>query len=470
MSISLRLKAAPPPGSPVQPDFGDFTGVFGGFDSFSGGYHDLEAYGGDIGEIGGFFDRPPDAVEAYDQIFGLSPEDLEALGSDFAHDLIDDLDFFAFYDLDSGIVEDLLHSAEQAGDVLLGGEQWEGILGSLDQEGIFGLSEGLQDSAYDALEGQGFLLLPPDNAEAFFQSTFFGEDTDFSAKLAELGDDAHNLLGAADHDYYLEIGDQIGEIFGSIDFSTLDFETSALAGDDIGALIAAAGEGLQDIGGDDVLGAISLLDVTDFHWEGDVAFDVIELVGLDQLIGSDQAEGIFGSFNLENSDLLGQTLGDQLDDLISDLDFDLHGDLLDGAVFLDAIDPDALAGLELDDVAGLFNSAADIFLVEEDHLGLALDALLGGDGLDLVDPDAFGGAIAGLSGDIILDIFDDLAEAGAILETVGADLFGSGGLGFEGLLGGDTIFDQLDFDAPDDLLDLVGGEVGESIFATLFGT
>ena len=297
---------APDGGAPA--DFGDFTGVFGGFDSFSGGYHDLEAYGGDIGEIGGFFDRPPDAVEAYNQIFGLSPEDLEALGSDFAHDLIDDLDFFAFYDLDSAVVEDLLHSAEQAGDVLLGGEQWEGILGSLDQEGIFGLSEGLQDSAYDALEGQGFLLLPPDNAEAFFESTFLGEDIDFSAKPAELGDDAYNLLGAADHDYYLEIGDQIDEIFGSIDFSTLDFETSALAGDDIGALIAAAGDGLQDIGGDDIFGAIGLLDITDFHWEGDVAFDGIELVGLDQLIGSDQAEGIFGSFNLENSDLLGDTL------------------------------------------------------------------------------------------------------------------------------------------------------------------
>ena len=162
-------------------------------------------------------------------------------------------------------------------------------------------------------------------------------------------------------------------------------------------------------------------------------------------------------------------LGDNLDDIIADLDFELHGDLLDGAVFLDAIDPNDLAGLELDDVAGLFNSAADIFLVEEDHLGLALDALLGGDGLDLVEADAFGGAIAGLSGDIILDIFDNLEEAGAILETVGADLFGSGGLDFEGIAGVDTIFDQLDFDAPEDLLDLVAGEVGDTLYGALFG-
>lgn len=96
----------------------------------------------------------------------------------------------------------------------------------------------------DAIDGQGFLLIPPENAAAFFESSLLGEGSDFTAKLAELGDDAHNLLAAADHEFYAEIGDKMEEIFDSIDFENLDLGQSALDGSDIGDMMAQLGDSL----------------------------------------------------------------------------------------------------------------------------------------------------------------------------------------------------------------------------------
>ena len=285
----------------------------------------------------------------------------------------------------------------------------------------------------------------------------------FAENLEQYGDLLDGFLGAIGPEHYDDLGGEvIVQTLLEIDLGAADFDSTVFGGDDISGAIAVLDELQIDQLGDEYLAeALDHIGITDFHWTGEVASNAIGVLGVDDILGSGDAEGIFGSFDLESADLLGETLGGNLAEVIADLDFDLHTDLLDGSAFLDAIDPDALADLQLDDIAGLFNSGADIFQVDEDNLSVALDALLGGDGLDLVDDDAFGGAIAGLSDDLIFDIFDSLEEAGALLDAVDADLFGSDGSDFDGIIGGDTAFDLFA-----DLVDTVLVD-GEDVFSAV---
>ena len=400
--------------------------------------------------------------------------DLDDLGNDFAHDLIGDLDFFALQDLDSAFVDDLLGSAASAGDLDLSGSQWGGVIGALDIENILGLTDELTSAAFGALDGDDFSLLPPDEAEALFQATILGFDSDlgesFGDSLSSFGDDVHNLLGATDHEFFAEIKEHMDEIFSSLDFDTLDLDQSALSGDDLGAIIANLGDQLSDTDTDQLLGGIGLLTNDDFgDWSGGVGLDVIDVLGgVNEILELDQLEGIIGSF--ESGDV--SALGEGLFEVIGAVDFEegaaLLGDFSFGA--LAAVGADSLGDLDLSDLVGLTNSTGgdDIFNLEGDNLFALADTLLAGGDLDMVDADALGGVFAGLDFDAISDVLDDVADAASALAAVGADLFGSDGAGFDDIAGGDTVYDLLADIAETVLSDVDEGTL--NAFAGLFGS
>ena len=56
----------------------------------------------------------------------------------------------------------------------------------------------------------------------------------------------------------------------------------------------------------------------------------------------------------------------------------------------------------------------------------------------------------------------------AALTALDADFFNAGAASFDSLPGGTTIFDQLDVDSPDALLDLVAGQDAGAFFGGLF--
>lgn len=430
-----------PAGQPA--DVGDLGGVFGSFEQFDGEFQDLTDFEGDFNQLGEFFERSDAAKDAFNAAKDLSLRDLDNLSSDLAHDLIGDLDFFALHDLDSTVVEDLLHSAEQAGDVLLDGRQAQGILGTLDQEAIKGLSEKLKDLAYDAIDGQGFLLIPPENAAAFFESSLLGEDSDFTAKLAELGDDAHNLLAAADHEFYAEIGDKMEEIFDSIDFENLDLGQSALDGPDIGAILAELGDSLPGKGRNEILAALDHTAARDLvAIEGHVASDLIASVGLGEVSTLAQFDGLVATLGVREIQGLGQDITEVLDSL----DFRANSDILDGFSF-DAlhvitsgdIEGTNLGNLDLSELGNLANAAAgQIFNLDSGQLQ---DIIASGHGNDYAnwDPIAVSGAFAGLEPDEIVDI--DPQTLHAALLAADAD-FGLQDFNL-GVSGGDTAFDLL---------------------------
>lgn len=208
----------------------------------------------------------------------------------------------------------------------------------------------------------------------------------------------------------------------------------------------------------------------------ETALNVINTVGATSAVTLEALEGIASALG---SDGASQLDDDDLVTVVRNLDFDIVSapELLGGFSFgaLDVIDPGSLAQLELDDIAGLLNSAGEIFQVREENLAAAVDTLLGSDGLDLVDPSAFSSAIAGLSGDIISDILSDVSDASNALDIVGADLLNSQGANFGEIIVGDTTFDLIADLVEDALASLVADgdsslqEGALNAFSGLFG-
>ena len=449
-------------------DYGDFAAVFGSFDNFGGEFSDFANLGGSFHALGGFFNRSEEALAAFDLAKDLTPEDLEVLGVGLAYDLLDDLDFFGFHQMRAAFVRKLLELTRETRELrdlsFMTAGQWAGVLGSLETQDILGLSDDLLPTALDAMQGRNFLMLPPGDAAALFQATVLDFDENMGQSLADnleaFGGDTLDLLGATDHGFFFEIGDNIDEIFGSIDFLTLNLESSALSGNDIGVMMAAMGDALRDQDSEKISAAISLLDVSDFgEWTGEVAIRVIDTVGLEQVLGLEQLEGVIGSFESESVGLLGQSLHD----IIEAVDFELHSVLLgkfsEGA--LNTLTPDELIGFG--NVENLLNLA--ISAGAEGIIGVAvnhLDAVLtrvGGDQFGMFDADTFGALTGALPGDI-LGVYDDGFQDD-ILNTLRANLFESGGRDFEGMSGGDTSFGFL--------ADAIGTEIvdGQETFSSL---
>ena len=81
-----------------------------------------------------------------------------------------------------------------------------------------------------------------------------------------------------------------------------------------------------------------------------------------------------------------------------------------------------------------------------------------------------GDLASGIFGQVTDDafgLFDD-SRVEAVLEVLDADFFNAGAASFDSLPGGTTIFDQLDLDSPDALLDLIAGQDAGAFFGGLF--
>ena len=170
-------------------DYGDFAAVFGSFDDFGGEFSNFSNFGGSFHELGGFFNRSEQALEAFDLAKDLTPEDLEVLGVGLAYDLLDDLDFFGFHQMGAPFVSKMLELTRETREIrdldFMTAEQWAGVLGSLTAQDVFVLSDDLLVTALDAMEGRDFLKLPPENAAALFQATVLDIDENMGQSLAD---------------------------------------------------------------------------------------------------------------------------------------------------------------------------------------------------------------------------------------------------------------------------------------------
>ena len=428
-------------------NYGDFAGIFGNFEDFSGKFGDFTGFGGDFTDLGGFFSRSSQAVEADGSAKGLMSEDLNALGGSFAYGLTGDLDFFGFHKLEAGFVRDLLALAGEEGDLgVLTAEQWTGALGALEADDISGLSDVLLGIALNGMEGRDFWLLPSANGAALFETTVLEVDQSLGQSLAgnleSVGDDVVAMLGAVDHGFFLEIQGNLGEIFRSIDFLSLNLETSTMSGGDIGAMLAAMGNALGNQDGDAVSAAITHLGAGDFaEWTGAVASEVIDSLGLESLKEVPQFEIIIGSFRSGEVGLLGPDLVN----VIGALDFELHGGLLGGFSegALKILTRNQIIGYQnTSDLWELVNSAGPegVMSVPEERLDAILTSV-GRDEFAMFDVDTFGALSGRLSEDILGGYADEFQ--GVILDTLGANRFGSGGVHFGEVSSGSTSFVSL---------------------------
>ena len=397
-------------------------------------------------------------MEAYALAKDLKAEDLNALGGAFAYGLIGDLDFFGFHDLEADFVAGLIASAGEEGDLgIMTAQQWAGALGTLMADDIAGLSDGLPATALNAMEGRNFWWLPPATAAALFETTVLEVDQasgqSLTGNLESVGDDVIGMLGAADHDFFSQIQGNLGEIFRSIDFSSLNLATSALSGNDIGAMLAAMGNALGDQDDEAVAAAVAHLSVDDFgDWTGAVAIEVIDNLGLERVKEATHFESIIGSFRSGEVGFLGQ----DLTDVIGALDFELHGRLLNG------FSEGALKILTRNQIVGYQNTAdlwelvnstgpEGVVNVAEDRLDAILTAV-GRDEFGRFDTDTFGALTGRLSGDILGGYAEEFQSA--VLDTMGANRFGSGGVDFGGVSSGQTSFVNL---ADNAATEIVGG-------------
>ena len=425
-------------------DFGDFAEVFGSFEDFGGEFNDILEFGGSFSDLGGFFNRSNETLEAFGLAKDLGPGDLDGI---FAYDLIQDLDFFGFHELGADIVGILLSSAEGAGDLgVIRAEQWAGVLGALETNNISDLSDALLDDALNAMQDRDFLLLPPAAAAALFEATVLkvedGLGLSFADRLTVYGDDVLGMLGAADHDFFFANRDKMGDIFESIDFQTLDLETSAASGDDIGVMLEAMGDKLGDQDSEAVSAAIGHMGVGDFgEWTGEAALEVIESLGLERVQELAQYESIIGSFKPDQVGFLGQ----DLTNIIGALDFRSHENLLGGFAegALNTLTRDQLIGFGgTGKLVGLVNSAG-----AEGIVGMAddlMDAIFTGverNEVGMFDADTFGSLTGVLAEATLSGYPEDFQDA--ILEAMEANLFGSGGVSFAGIRGAFTAFGPL---------------------------
>ena len=151
-------------------------------------------------------------------------------------------------------------------------------------------------------------------------------------------------------------------------------------------------------------------------------------MGLERLKELAQFEIIIGSFQSGEVGLLGQ----DVPNVIGALDFELHGDLLSGFSegALKILTRNQIIGYQNTvDLWELVNSAGPegVGNVAESRLAAILNSV-GSEEFTMFDADPFGALTGSLSEDILGGYADEFQ--GAILDTLGANRFGSGGVHF----------------------------------------
>ncbi len=258
-----------------------------------------------------------------------------------------------------------------------------------------------------------------------------------------MGDDAHNLLAAADHDFYAVIGDKMEQIFDSIDFENLDLGQSALDGPDIGAMMAEMGDTLAGKSRGGILAALAHTEARDLVTiEAHAASELIASIGLGEIQTLSQFDGLVATLRV----LEIQDLGQDLTQVLDNLDFAANGEILDGFSFdalnvitAEGLDGTNLRNLDLNELGDLANSAAgQIFNLDSSQLqDIVASAQV--NGYANWDPNAVSGVFAGLNADEINDL--PLQSLQSALLAANAD-FGLGDFA-SAIAGRDTAFDQL---------------------------
>ena len=370
---------------------------------------------------------------------------------------------------------------EQAADMR--GDTLAAMLGAMDPEQIAVSVPTDVLTVVNQMEGQHFAFMDADSAFA----TYLNLTQDQHGEL--LQGQLAGMFGAMNASDIGDLpGNQIIDALSKIesdDFQFLDSESALAMYTDVGQDLALGLEGGQ------LAGLFAAMDGEEIQvFEGSEIFQVASAMGGEgvRLLDSDSAFGVFNGMGLDQSLILDTDLLAGLVNVFDPPQFEeLGGDQVVQVV--GALNEEDLAGLGNEQALGIATSLdlGHFGEVEPSRLfGLttAIEAndidKLGSDVLTVIaekiDVDdlatlhtELAGAIFELVSDGAIGSFtDDRVEA--TLVALGADFFGAGATDFEGIASGTTVFDQVDFESPESLLDLVGAGVGESLFGgNLFG-
>ena len=228
---------------------------------------------------------------------------------------------------------------------------------------------------------------------------------------------------------------------------------------------------LHDIGGNEIFDSIGQMNGEDFQgMSSEQAYLLFETMALKQALSlkTEALAGLVSVFDPSQFEELG---GNQVVQVVG------------------ALSQEDLAGLRNDQALGIATSlnAGQVGQVPPQQL-YGLITALEADDIDKLEPAVVTIVAEKIEVDDLVTLDTDLAGAifgqvrdGAIasftddrvratLVALDADFFSAGAAGFDAIPGVTTIFDQVDFDPPDYLVDLVGGGVGQRLFGgNLFG-
>ena len=357
----------------------DEFGTFFQFEAFNpGDFGNFAAIGEQFIDFGGHFDqffgeRSENAFAATDYFSGITPGDFNFIRPEDLLGELHNLDYQGFQSLDSGFVADLFREGVSGEEFDLRGDQWAGAFSRFDVEDIRSFDHDfIADAVHNFAPGD-FLGIPDDQAFAMFQATFFGgplpgaivKDSSaeglpppppfnpiyFEDRLDEFHGQIGGFLGAMGPDYFGEIEDgQLVDMFSRIDFSGPDFDRTVLGGDDLGGIFGALDyESFAGLTDEHILDAIGFLEAKDFGaWDPEAAYNVFDNIAFGQLVEFEHLDGLVGAIGFEQ---IANLDDEKLVDLIGTFafggpDFDLAASALDGA-----------------DIAGLIGA------LDGDHLG-----------------------------------------------------------------------------------------------------
>ncbi len=354
-------------------------GSFFAFEDFKpGDFGDFATVGDSYIDFGGHFDqfwgeRSEDAQFATDFFASFDPGNFGFVPPEDLLGELQNLDYQGFQNLDSSFVADLFNEGLAGQEFDLRGDQWAGAFSKFDVEDIRGFDRDFIAGAIHDFAPEDFLGIPDDQAFAMFQATFFSgpppggalkdgpevgppppfNPVFFEDRLDEFAGQIGGFLGAMGAEYFGDIEDsQLVDMFSRIDFSAPDFDRTILGGDDLGGIFGSLDyESLADMGKDQIMGAIGGLDPSDFRdWDPSAAFNVFANIDFEASVGLAHMGGLIGAMG---PDQFGNIDGDQLVGLFDSFAFGGPGFDLAGS------------GMDRDDIVGMigamdFQNMADL--------------------------------------------------------------------------------------------------------------
>ena len=305
----------------------------------------------------------------------------------------------------------------------LEGEQLAGLFGAMEHDQVAGFGSDQLFNVATNMHGEHFQFMDDDSAQAMLDA--IGADQ----ALGLGGNTLAGILSAMDGVQIGEYGS--GEIFNFADTLTVD-DFGLLDSDSaFGVFTGMELDQALNLQGDQLAGLFNVMDGSKIpELGGDTVVELFTNWGPESLgiLGSEQALGVATALNgshfesLEAPQLLGLTTAIDSQDI-----GELGSEVL--SVIAGNLEINDLANLNGDLASGIFGQVTD---------------------------EAFGAF--------------DPQRVEVALEVLNADFFNAGAADFGALLPGTTIFDQVDFDTPDALQDLIAGQDAGAFFGGLFSS